>query len=628
MRMRFNLYDRFDRPLGVVNGLVSASHTDELNGEDSLTLVTVERCLSKGNRIIWRDRWGTWHEHIVSEVTDIHTDGKLYFQAYCENSLVELMLDYVEDRRPQDVSATVALERALSTSRWVVGTVDVTTIASASLYHVSAHEALSSIVETWGGEVSATIVVAGSAVIERRVNLQVRRGGDTGKRFAWEKDVETIQRKVASDDVYTALYGYGKGVALEDADGNATGGYSRKITFGDINGGKDYVADEQARLKWGVPDGKGGIAHAFGKVEFPDCENPSELLRLTKKALNEKKQPRVSYTASVLDLADMGYDFEDARTGDAVSVVDKGLDVRIRGRVLKVVRDLVGAETTVITLGNLTRSISKVMADQAASLNWVRDHAGSWDAAASLRTSYIEGVIAGLNSILNATGGYVYYEPGEGLTTYDKPKDQNPTMAIQIKGGGFRIANGKKSNGDWNWRTFGTGDGFTADVITAGTVRGGNSYWNLATGDLLFKQGSISSADGKSVWNLTTGQLETRGMKAYAMEATGVFRASGSSSVSEMSNGVIAIHDPGLTDITPQLASLMMVGTGAGSSSSALISSGGRLDVTGSGGLGLNAGTGGLSVSAAGQSGSGRTTSVTVGGQTLRFVGGILVGIG
>ncbi|MBP3638120.1 MAG: hypothetical protein J6K13_11240 [Clostridia bacterium] len=30
------------------------------------------------------------------------------------------------------------------------------------------------------------------------------------------------------------------------------------------------------------------------------------------------------------------------------------------------------------------------------------------------------------------------------------------------------IANGKNSLGEWNWRTFGTGEGFTADAIIAG----------------------------------------------------------------------------------------------------------------------------------------------------------------
>ena len=626
MRYRFNIYDRFDRPLGVVSDVQSAVHSDELNGEDSLTIITATQCLAKGNRVVWRDRWGVWHEHIVNEVTDIHSDGKLYFSAYCENSLAELMLDYVDDKRPQNVSATVALQRALSTSRWEVGKVDITTRASASFYHISAHEALTEIVKEWGGEVSATIIVSGSTIVERRVNLQARRGDVTGKRFVWEKDIETIQRKVSSDDVYTALYGYGKGLAATDEGGNATGGYSRKLTFGSINGGLDYVADEAAKAKWGLPDGKGGIKHAFGKVEFSDCEDAAELKRLTQEALEERSKPRVSYTAKVLDLADAGFDFEDARTGDTVAVVDKGLGERLEGRVLKVERHLLADEATVITLGNLTRSITSVIAGQLQDMTWVKDHAGSWNDAATLAPGYMDGVVDALNTVLNATGGYTYYEPGEGITTYDKPKDKNPTMAIQIKGGGFRIANSKRSNGDWDWRTFGTGDGFTADVITAGTIRGGSSHWNLSTGDLLFKQGTISSADGKSTWNLTTGKLETRNMKAYEIDATGIFRATGSDSVAFVNSGAFVIHDKGIAGDNVALSALTLAGSGAGSSATAIVESSGVLDIYGMGGVNLSCGTGGLRISAAGQSAAGRTATVNVNGQTLRFIGGVYVG--
>ena len=44
------------------------------------------------------------------------------------------------------------------------------------------------------------------------------------------------------------------------------------------------------------------------------------------------------------------------------------------------------------------------------------------------------------------------------------------SSAMMLCGGGFMIANTKKANGEWNWRTFGTGEGFTADLIVAGFI--------------------------------------------------------------------------------------------------------------------------------------------------------------
>lgn len=42
------------------------------------------------------------------------------------------------------------------------------------------------------------------------------------------------------------------------------------------------------------------------------------------------------------------------------------------------------------------------------------------------------------------------------------------TAAMTLTGNGFSIANSKDEWGNWNWRTFGTGDGFSADEITTG----------------------------------------------------------------------------------------------------------------------------------------------------------------
>lgn len=136
----------------------------------------------------------------------------------------------------------------------------------------------------------------------------------------------------------------------------------------------------------------------------------------------------------------------------------------------------------------------------------MRDHSGAWDKAASADESYISGVIGVINAVMNATGGYVYMEPGEGITVYDRPVDQNPTMAIQLNGAGFRIAN-RRVGDTWQWRTFGTGDGFSADEINAGIIQGGSNWWNLETGDMLFKQGGIRDSKGKNFWDLDTGEF-------------------------------------------------------------------------------------------------------------------------
>lgn len=506
--MRFTVFDRWGNQTGTIPDVIEAVHADEVNGEDSLTLLLPACDLSKGDRIVWRDKFLVWHEHTVNDIKAVHQDGKAYSTVYCESSLAELWTDYLEDVRNRDVTAAVAMGKALSKSRWEVGRVEIPKVATTSYYHESAREALNDVVKAYGGELSVSVAVEGTGIASRKVSLLKRRGEDSGKRFEYSKDIKGITREVAVDDVCTALYGYGKGLEQVSDDGHPTGGYDRKLTFGDINNGKDYVADEKAKERWGLPDGKGGKKHCFGKVEFSDCEDKAELKALTLAELEKRKAPRVTYEADVVDLADAGFAGEDVRPGDVVALIDRDLGERLVGRVLRVERYLYNEQATKITIGNASRRITDVLAQTKSQLDSLNSRSGTWDGMARLSEGYMQRLVSSLNNTMNQTGGYTYMEPGEGIITYDRPKDQNPTMAIQIKGAGFRIANAKKANGDWDWRTFGTAAGFTADEINAGTIRGGNSWWNLGTGDLHLGQGSIQSSNG-SHWNLGGGDFQT-----------------------------------------------------------------------------------------------------------------------
>lgn len=483
--MWFIVFDRWGNQIGVLSGVISAWHTDEINGEDSLSLELLSCDLIKGNRILWQDRFGLWHEHIVCGIELVHENGKLVHSVYCENSINETYLDYIEDLRAYDATAQYALTKALSVTRWS-GASSVSGIASTNFYQISAREAISEVVKAWGGEIETVITVSGTGVSGRACNLVQRRGADNGKRFEYNKDIKTVRRKIYEDDVCSALYGYGKGLEVYDEDGNLTGGYSRKLTFGEINGGLDYVADEDAKQVWGLPDGQGGIKHAFGRVEFPECEDMQELKALTLAELQKRKVPQVTYTASVIDLADLGYDFEDVRTGDTVQLIDKEIGIRLQGRVLKVTRDLFEESATIITLGNLERGVGNVLMPIQSTLRQLESHSSAWDNAASLGSSYIDAVVKSLNHDLNQLGGYAYFEQGQGIVIYNRPRDASPgpTKALQLTGGAFRIANSKTAQGEWDWRTFGTGDGFTASELVLGVLRGGSSYWNLETGDL------------------------------------------------------------------------------------------------------------------------------------------------
>ena len=510
--MRLILTDRWGTQLGTLSDLISATWTEELSGTDSLELEGYQP-VSKGDRVVWLDAQGLWHEHIVAEVEQAHESGAVTYRAACECSISETYGDWIDDLKPRDATAASALASVLRSTRWEVGAVEVEGAHSKNFYRESAREALQELVEAWGGELSCTVEVEGCAVTARRVNL-THRGRDNGRRFEWGRDMTRVTRTVSADDVVTALYGYGKGEEVGD-------GYGRAIDFADINGGKAYVEDADALELWGRPDAGGGKAHVFGKFEDGECEDKARLLEETRAELARRCVPQVSYEATVAALADYGYDFAGVALGDTVRLIDRGFapEVRVMGRVTRLVRDMLdGGRVTELAVGNVVAGADGLIADQYASVKALERRSGAWDVAASTPSGYIDQVMDGLNRRFDAGASYVYQSASAGIIVSDVPLDPEtglptrlPASAIQLKAGGFRIASSLKGDGSWDWRTAGTGGGLTADVVTAGTIRGGKSWWNLADGSMSFEQGTIASADGSSSWDLTNGTMVLKG---------------------------------------------------------------------------------------------------------------------
>lgn len=407
--MQLWVTDRWGNFKGPIKTLFECVDTREVNGENALSISCLA-ALDKGDRIVWRDRKGRWHENIVDGVTEARAAAGIVYSYYCPSSAqVELSGDYLEDKRPLNTTASVAMASALSESRWAVGAVADLGQNGANFYHTNAWAAIHDVADTWGGELEFEISVSGSEVTTRRVHLRERVGADTGKRFTYTKDLVSVKREVDEGNVVTALYGYGKAPENTDEDGNLTGGYERKLTFGDVNGGRNWVGDADALERWGRPDGKGGKAHVFGEVEFEDCEDQSELLKLTKEELASRCAPTVSYEVDAVSLARAGEGFEGADEGDTVLVVDKVYDppLRVQARITKVEEDELTEGRATYTIGNF-QTLGEVMAAQRSSIS---------KAASSLRQTITEAVNAS-NAASSAKWGANLTDAKEYLEAY------------------------------------------------------------------------------------------------------------------------------------------------------------------------------------------------------------------
>lgn len=327
------LFDRWDERIGTLPTLGSMTHTEELGGEDTIEL----DCLvapEKGDRLVWWDAEGRcWR-------------------------------DYVEEVQLVSKTAEQAMRAVLAGTRWRLGSVGVGDAKrGALLYHANALAALRRVEAVWGGELECSLVVTDSGVAVRSVSLLARRGGRHGARFSYGRNLVGCTRTVLEDEVCTALYGWGKGLPIEDESGKATGGYTRRLSFADVNGGVKWVGDEDARARWGRWDAdRSERVHAFGDVVFPECEDPAELLALTKAELARRSHPRVSYECDVAML-DGGVP---VGLGDDVAVVDTSHapEWRLTARCVRRVRTFgAGRPRVHVTLGSVERATWEASAE-------------------------------------------------------------------------------------------------------------------------------------------------------------------------------------------------------------------------------------------------------------------------
>lgn len=510
--MRYMIFDRWGNPLGDLPYAIKAIRTRATDGTDTLDITTIGE-INKDERIVFKDSMGRWAEYLCQSTQTARAAGMPVTVAYCTGSIAELSRTYIEDKRNRNANAKACLAKALEGTRWAVGTVETGTItgtADLSFYHCTVLEAIQKTADTYGLEVQTEYQPdpTGNRIGRRIIHLVEHRGtANTTKRFEYGKDLTQIKRDIDSGDVITRLYGWGKGVEQTNDQGEATGGYSRKISFADVNNGKPYVQDDQALANWGIPGPDGTRHHSEASVDFPDCEDPKELLNLTKAALKTRTTPVVSYTADVTALGQAGYDPEGTDVGDSVQIIDTSFTnpLRLEGRILQIEEDLAGSlAETKITLGNIRQSYTQRLAAQQQALDKLVSNSGAWNSAAGGTGPYMKDLIDRINQIMNATGGYTYLKPGQGIYVYDKPEDQNPTQCIHIGGGYWRIADHKKPNGDWDFRALANGKGIFADTVFTGRLSdaAGLNYWDMDTGE--FSLSARSTIGGNKASSLAT----------------------------------------------------------------------------------------------------------------------------
>ena len=424
---------------------------------------------------------------------------------------------FIKDKRPTDATAATALGGILEGSRWQIGVNQSSHSATSNYYYVSRLEAFWDFIEKWNVEFKLRMVYSDGVIIGRYVDIYDQLSADYGKWYEYGDQLLTVEKEEDRQGVYTALIGRGKGEETE------AGGFGRRILFSDVEwtiaGGdpvdkpllQDYVELPSATAQYGYSDGTPRI----GIVEFEDITDKALLLEATYQTLLNNCRPQVQFKAGV---DEKGV----SELGEIVTIIRDDLNIRYKTRVYKLRRNFLDQMDKEFTFGD------KLVSSQGERSVQINKELKKQQ----LQTiSWLEVVNAAMMSMFWNEDGYNYtfsavndYNLPGGFYSFNAPIDENPTKCIYMGAGMLAIANSKLPDGSWNFRTWGTGDGFTADLINAGTIVGTNMthslesgesvYTHPTTGDkLTLKQGEIVFGEGTATERFL--QYTPEGLKMF-----------------------------------------------------------------------------------------------------------------
>lgn len=312
-----------------------------------------------------------------------------------------------------------------------------------------------SFVNRWGGE----------AIYDNEtVIMNKRAGGDYGVSCKFGKNLEEIEETINLDGVITRIIPVSyKGHMLDgdepwvdspNIDKYATV-HAREVRFKDIylaedrEGGYQTLAELQAALKT--------AAEEMFTVQKVD-------------------EPAINYVVNMVDLAKTleyrNYEcLETVGLGDTIKCSHKNLGIEVEARAIRVVYDCIQRKNLETELGNYQSDYFSQLQDLSDRVRQTTTPSGT------VKADAIQGIIDCMKTQLRAQRSVEQTQQVRAMLFEDLDPESPTYGAMSIGTMGFEIAAERTVDGrDWDWRTFGTAKGFTADLIHGGTITASMFY--------------------------------------------------------------------------------------------------------------------------------------------------------
>lgn len=373
----------------------------------------------------------------------------------------DLASEVLVDCRPTNCNGKEALRKMLEGTGFT-GHSDIVSIKTAHYIrkHI-ANEALisddeNSFVNKWGGELD---------VDNFNVYMNNRTGGEYGVTFKYGRDLINLNENSNIDSIITRIIPVGfNGITIPETyvESHLINKYRKVKT--------DVVKFDYIKVKESPEDEEG----------YDTLEEAQEALREAAKELFNDGLDKLLYQLDLevtkLENTLKYEDYKDILTtglGDTVGVEHTDIGIDIKTRVIKFTYDCIKEKYKTITIGNYIENDIDKQNSVESTLDKITNADGTVNAVE------VAGILNAVNVKMRAMKDIAQKQDVRALLCEDLDPE-SPTYGAMCYGTmGFMIAAERTpDNRDWNWRTFGTGKGFFADLIVAGTmladrIRGG-----------------------------------------------------------------------------------------------------------------------------------------------------------
>ena len=373
----------------------------------------------------------------------------------------DLASEVLVDCRPTNCNGKEALRKMLEGTGFT-GYSDIVAINTAHYIrkHI-ANEALisddeNSFVNKWGGELD---------VDNFNVYMNNRTGGEYGVTFKYGRDLINLNENSNIDSIITRVIPVGfNGITIPETyvESPLINKYRKVKT--------DVVKFDYIKVKESQEDEEG----------YDTLEEAQEALREAAKELFNDGLDKLLYQLDLevtkLENTLKYEDYKDILTtglGDTVGVEHIDIGIDIKTRVIKFTYDCIKEKYKTITIGNYIENDIDRQNSVESTLDKITNADGTVNAVE------VAGILNAVNVKMRAMKDIAQKQDVRALLCEDLDPE-SPTYGAMCYGTmGFMIAAERTpDNRDWNWRTFGTGKGFFADLIVAGTmladrIRGG-----------------------------------------------------------------------------------------------------------------------------------------------------------